>query len=163
MDLLKTRKMRKSKRQKPKILAFSPRLGQKKGWIRIIEAMVAILFITGVLLIIVSNNNESQENAFSDEIRELELSILREIQLNSSLRQDILSQSSVPESVISKINSRTPAYLECEAVVCLPEESCDLVLANDNRNKDIYAESVIISSTLETFNPKQLKLFCWSG
>lgn len=135
----------------------------KRAWIRIIEAVVAILFVAGVLLLIV-NKNISQVDSGADEISSIENSILQEIQLNNTLRAEVLGAgTSTPSSIEDKINSRAPSWLTCEAVICEPEESCSLTLTEENQNKDIYAESIIITTTPEStsYSPKELKLFCW--
>jgi hypothetical protein len=49
-------------------------------------------------------------------------------------------------------------WLECVAQICLPENPC---LLERESEKSIYAQSVLITSTLDIFNPRQLKLFCW--
>ena len=140
----------------------------KKAWIRIVEAFIAILFIAGIALIVI-NNKDVNEDDFSLQIYDLELSILREIQLNDSLRDDVLSVSSVPAewedtqfptSIKDKISGETPSYLECTAKICSPENDCVL---DEDMNINVYAESVIITVTTEgsVYNPKKLKLFCW--
>jgi|TARA_B100001971_G_C18077212_1_gene476322 hypothetical protein len=137
---------------------------QKKAWIRIIEAFVTILLITGILLIVL-NKGYISKNDNSEKIYEDEQVILREIQLNNSLRQEILNIGVLPvewnnlsENVKNKIIFETPSYLNCEAKICSVNEICVL---NEISNKDIYVQKTIITATLEKNNPRQLKLFCW--
>ncbi len=130
---------------------------KKKGWIRIVEAIVGILLITGVLLVIIDKQYIEREDV-SSKVYNIEFSILREIQLNDTLRKDILNADSIPESVKNKIIEKTTNYLECEGKVCKINEICGL---DKNIDKNIYARSIIIAANLETYNPKQLKLFCW--
>ena len=146
-----------------------PGLSKKKGWIRIVEAMVAILLIAGVVLIAISQSQNNEEN-ISVRILNSEIAILREIQLNNTLRQEIVAvqNSSLPveweEFNVSapqtgaKIAEKTPGYLECQAKICATNDSC---LLEDNTDKTVYAESVIITATIQTYNPRILKLFCW--
>ena len=137
---------------------------QKKGWIRIIEAFVTILLITGILLIVL-NKGYISKNDNSQKIYENEQGILREIQLNNSLRQEILNMgvlpvewNNFPENIKNKIISETPSYLNCEAKICGANEICVL---SEISNEDIYVQKTIITATLEKYNPRQLKLFCW--
>ena len=137
---------------------------KKKGWIRIIEAFVMVLLITGILLIVL-NKGYISKNDDSQKIYEDEQGILREIQLNNSLRQEILDigilpveWNNLPENVKNKIISETKSYLNCEAKICDINEICVLSEISD---KDIYVQKVIITATLETYSPRQLKLFCW--
>ena len=136
---------------------------EKKAWIRIIEAFVMILLITGILLVIL-NKGYVSKNDSSQKIYEDEQGILREIQLNDSLRQEILNVvlpvewNNFPENVKNKIISESPSYLKCEAKICNVNEICDI---NEISDKDIYVQQLIITATLEKYSPRQLKLFCW--
>ncbi len=142
----------------------------KKAWIRIIEAFVAILLIMAVLLI-VFNKGYIGKKDMSAEIYKVEISILREVQLNNALRNDILSIENPPikwedfeaeglNDLKNKIISRLPNYLDCEAKICAINETCVLDKVFD---KDVYAQSVSITAGLTEYNPRQLKLFCWIG
>ena len=62
----------------------------KRAWIKIVEAFVAILLVVSVLLIVL-NEGYIEKNDISLKVYEIELSILREIQSNNSLRADILN------------------------------------------------------------------------
>ena len=152
------------KNQKSEILICSPLISQTKGWIRIIEAFVMILLITGILLIVL-NKGYISKNDNSQEIYENEQGILREIQLNNSLRQEILDIGVLPvewdifpENVKNKIISEIKPYLNCEAKICDVNEICVLSKIS---NEDIYVQKAIITATLEKYSPRQLKLFCW--
>lgn len=140
----------------------------KRGWIRIIEVFIAILLITGILLIVL-DKEEGLEKDISSKIYKAEVSILREIQLNNSLREDILDLDVTnpvewegeyfPSNVKSKITSRTPNYLTCKAKICSLDSVCDL---SESSEDDIYAQSAVISANLQKYDPRQLKLFCWT-
>jgi len=147
----------------------------KKGWIKIFEAVIAILLIASVLLIVVGQRN-IQKNEDSLEIYKEEISILREIQLNNSLRADILKSDYLPigwndfetndlDEVKEKISLKIPDYLNCEAMVCEMTDNCIL---EEDSGKAIYAQSIVISVNIDShpdFNmsadSRQLKLFCW--
>ena len=138
----------------------------KKAWIKIVEAFIAILLVTIVLLIIINSGYIKRED-ISTRVYNTQISILREIQFNDTLRREILNVVSVPlewdgfpQNLKDKIIERTPNYLECNARICSPEDVCGFTGTID---KDIYAESLLISASLESgYNPKQLKLFCWT-
>ena len=159
-------KNKKQRNQRFPNFSFFPK--NHRAWIRIVEAFVAILLITGVLLIVV-NKEHIKKKDISSEIYKIEASILKEIQLNSSLRSDILNVEPLPvkwtdfdsrglNNLKSKIISRLPNYLDCEAKICELEDICVLDKIFD---KDIYAQSTCIIAELTTYNPRQLKLFCW--
>jgi len=137
----------------------------KKAWIKIVEAFTAILLIAIVLLIIINSGYVKKED-ISTKVYNIQISILREIQFNDTLRMEILNVTFVPlewddfpQNLKDKIITRTPNYLECNARICSSQEVCDFTGTID---KNIYAESVLISAGLKLgYNPRQLKLFCW--
>ena len=143
-------------------------IDDKRGWIRIVEASIAILFITGVVLVVI-NSNDLEIDETSRKILNEEVSILREIQLNNSLREDVLSapflpvesqEIGFPEAVKSKMDSKTPGYLECVLKICSLEDRCILTTEN---TKSVYSESVLITTIPESpsYSPRRLKIFCW--
>lgn len=145
----------------------------KRGWIKIVEAFVAILLVAVVLLIVVNKTGIGQKD-ISEQIHEVELSILREVQLNDSLRGKITKlepeviyweDELFPAEVKVKINSRIPNYLNCKASICLMTSACEI---GESVKTNIYSQSVTITGAKEEGGEyqesiyKQLKLFCWA-
>jgi hypothetical protein len=135
----------------------------KKGWIRIVEAIFAVLLIAIILLTLILQRYSNQED-FSEEIYAIENSILREIQLNNSARAEIINMDpinhEIPGNVTNIIENYAPNYLGCEAAICNITD--DYILDKDIEfNKEIYVQSIMIMSNLNVHNPKQVKLFCW--
>lgn len=142
-----------------------------RGWIRIVEAFVGILLIAGIVLVVIEQDQTERENASSRAYTSM-ISILREIELNNSLRAEIVNiqdsglsvewsefNVSAPQTE-AKIIGKTPGYLECVGKICAINDVC-LLAQNQILSEEIYAESAIISSTIQTYNPRLLKLFCW--
>jgi hypothetical protein len=139
------------------------------GWIEIVEAFVAVLLIAGVVLVIL-NRGYLPKTDVSDSVYETELSILREIQTNSSFRIEIVNipenqlpavweaSPPFPLDVKNKIIERTPNYLTCVGRICNMSKTCSL---GENNGKDIYSQPVVISATLQNITYRQLNLFCW--
>jgi hypothetical protein len=133
-----------------------------------VEAFVAIMLVAGVLLILLSRGSIEKAD-ISDKVYKAQLSILREIQTNTSLRADIVNAPeplpiewnslSFPASVKAKILERTPNYLNCTGKICYMNQTCSL---GQGMNKDIYSQSVTITSTLEAIDFRKLNLFCWT-
>lgn len=144
----------------------------KKGWIRIVESFMAILLIVGVLFAIINTQNIDSGEA-SQKIYKAQISILRNIESNDELRQDILEvdpnelpvkwdmfESRGLGNVKTIIIEKTPSYLECVAQVCNITKACNL--ETDTYDKEnVYAQSVGITATTQIYEPKQIKLFCW--
>lgn len=144
----------------------------KRGWIKIVEAFIAILVVVSAVLIIYGRE-DSNKNDLSSTVYPLEISILRDVELDSTLRQNILSisQDKLPIEwedfeknglleVKNRINSKVPSNLECVGKICeLGGNICDL---KESLDKDIYAQSIPIVANSDIYSPKQLKLFCYT-
>ncbi len=142
-----------------------------RGWIRVVEAAIAVLLVTGVVLFVMSQGYVTI-NDLSQEAYEFQQPLLREIQLNEGFRTAILS---VPDSKLPlawsqfdsnglselklKIETRTPSYLVCESRICRLEEICTL---ENFISKDVYALPIAITATSDSYQPRQLKMFCWA-
>ena len=132
----------------------------KRGWIRIVEAVIALLLIVGVVLTLINSGYLGKED-ISERVYEVQLQVLREIEKDPGLRQVILEadDSSVPSSVQERIDTRMPEYLGCDSKICELNEICSS--NNLPPEEDVYAQSVAITATATDYNPKQLKVFCW--
>ena len=141
----------------------------KRGWIKIAEAFVAILLLAGIVLFVISQRNDDNASDISASVQDAEISILRSIELNNTLRAEVLATngevewaafpSQAPSTKI-EIENKIPSYLDCAAKICNAQGEC-VFSGSGTQNKNIYAESVMITSTLNTFKPRLLKLFCW--
>ncbi|MCK4552647.1 hypothetical protein KAT80_00390 [Candidatus Pacearchaeota archaeon] len=155
---------------KVKINFFIPRIlpNSRKAWIRIFEAVIAVLLITSVLLVVIGQG-KIDKNEDSLKIYKAEISMLREIQLDNLLREDILDIEFLPvewddfdseglSNVKARIISKTPDYLDCKAMVCEMNATCIL---KEDSGGEVYVQSAVITASLEKYSPRQLKLFCW--
>ncbi|VVB79258.1 Uncharacterised protein [uncultured archaeon] len=148
----------------------------KRGWIRIVEAFIAVLLVTGVLLILINQGYLGKgKSDYSAKIYDAQIAVLREIQIDSTLRAEILNVNPIPVSsdqtglfpvnVLKKINDRITEYqyLNCTASICGLDKICPQP-DTTNKEKDVYAQGVAISAepNLPEFSPRQLKLFCWT-
>jgi len=146
----------------------------KKGWIRIIEAFIAIILIWSVMLIIISGSLTERKDS-SHLIYNKQVLILREIQLNDTLRDDILNidQESLPignlgdysdtnpdfpNSIQNILTEKIPPFLRCEAQICLPEDDCNFLRNVQIQEK--YSQEALIFTRTNEYNPRKIKLFC---
>ncbi len=142
------------------------KIQNKRGWIKVVEAFAAILIIAGVVLIAISQSKGAKEDIPS-RIHNDQIFILRDIELNNSLRSEVINQSlntpvewaNFPINLKNRIVAKTPNYMNCSAKICTMNDLC---LLTGLQEKNVYAESAIIAATLQTYNPRQLKLFCWT-
>lgn len=136
----------------------------RRGWVRIVEAFVAILLITGVVLLVFNQQTTHREDP-APAIYQEEQDALFAVQTNASLRAAILSVSpplasitpGFPDAVNRTLQDNLPDYLVCIAQICSLESACLSPMMYD---KSVYARSALISTDDTTFNPRQLKLFC---
>ena len=130
----------------------------KRGWLRIVESSIAVLIIFSVL-IVVSRTSTPQPSA---DLTSTITPILEEIARNVSLREQIVEQgaASVPtlQAFVGKrIKQSTIKY---DVAVCDVQEICSLATYPSDAT-NIYAGERIISSTLNNYNPKKVKIFLW--
>ncbi len=128
-------------------------MGNKKAWLRIVEAFVAILLIASVLIVLAVRAPEQDR---TESIHEIQRNILRQVSLNDSLRGEILQNQE--ENTKNFIGERMPVYLNFTMRICEVDEVCGMDFYLD---KEIYGDEVLISSTLENYQPKKLKFFVW--
>ena len=141
----------------------------RRGWVEIVEAFVAVLLVAGVLLVVLNRGGSQQKTEISNRVYEAELSILREIQTNDTLRTGILdaaepmpidwSDARFPAELKEKIRVRTPNYLTCTGKICDMNQIC---ATEETEVKDIYSQAITITSTLTTLGWRKLNLFCWT-
>jgi hypothetical protein len=142
-------------------------MNNKRGWIEILEAFISVMLVAAIILIAINKGNISGEDA-STKVYNVEISILREIQTNDSLRAEIsgIENSTIPvdwddfpPSLMAKIIERTPNYLECTGKICNLDTTCRM---DEKQSKSVYSQSVIISSTIrDGIVYRKLTLFCW--
>ncbi len=132
----------------------------KKGYIRTLEAILAILIIFVFIFSVLPQEEESVP-VQPAEIRLLHQSILREIQNKQAFRDDVLNSDDSRIIVyvgdtLSLVGSY--GYLvyiqDANGAVSQPGSG----LPND---KNVYADSAVIGSNLNTYNPKLVTLYIW--
>lgn len=141
----------------------------KRGWIKILEVFIAIMLISGIMVVIVNQANKGKEFERS-KVLDIEERILRELQLNDSVRSSILeldeeslpkdnlNGDNFPETISNEMEKVKPYYLECYVNICDITSSCNIEI---NKDKEIFADSIGFFANEDIYNPRKLKLFCW--
>jgi len=142
----------------------------KKGFLRIVEATIAVMIVLGALIIISSN----KEVQVGRDIAETLPPFLEEIAENPTLRNNIslvydleedhnesanaFILGSIEEFLRPRINS--PA-LDYKVRVCALENTCFIEPYPDA--EEIFAAERVISTSISSqeFSPKKLKIFVW--
>lgn len=135
----------------------------KRGWIRILEATIAVLIVSGILIVVYSRHIDKNIEP-EDYIYSLQKQILRDISSRNDLRRYALTENI--STLDSYVKGKIPAAFNYSLKICNftdPPTPCKLsaeefIATQDN---NIYAEEVIISADFESYNPKKIKLFTW--
>jgi hypothetical protein len=135
----------------------------KKGWIKVVEAVIAIVALIGILTIIIEAQRAGvQTNSIYEE---KSLEILKGVQINDTLRNEVILENTLPidsnnasfppllKSYLNEVNLKTA---NCTMMICSVNETC-VVTASQ---QEIYSKDVIITATKDYYNPKRLKIFC---
>ncbi len=129
----------------------------KRGWLRILEATIAIMLIAGVLLAIYSRSSEKSDISY--QVSGLQREILLNIAANTDLRNKIISAIHGDNTTLANfVNQSITSNLDFEIKICDLAQPCKM---SSYIGKDVFADDVIISSTLEGYSPKKVVLFVW--
>lgn len=133
----------------------------KRGVIRIIEAIIAILILLGVVLTLLTRQPLRVD--FASSVYNIEKQILSEIEGRNDLRSAVLSSDKT--AIDCFIQSRIEKYgLEYNTTICPnPLEFCPCLGAP--RDKEVYSAEVIISTniTQQQLGFKKLLICAWIG
>jgi hypothetical protein len=137
----------------------------KGGWLRVVEASLAVLLIIGVILTIPVAYEESDKSKLESGLQ----FALESIAENESLREAVLSYNVVDSAdslnnrpLIIKLNNSLHNSLEefkpfIDFKICLANESC--VLSVNSLGESYSLERIITTTTNSTsFNPKKIKV-----
>lgn len=130
---------------------------QKKGWIRIAEAVAAILLLTSIVLIFAVRTT-SKSNP-SDAIYTLQKAILDDLARNETMRAQIISMNPEKEIIHEFLRVRLPGGFNFNYSICNPKESCynSAVPAK----QDVYVDDIVISPLSSTQTTKKFTFFIW--
>ncbi len=133
----------------------------KKAWLRIFEAFIAIMFIFGVMLVIVSK--QKVEPNTGEELLKLQKNILDSLTRDEVIRGDVLNGNVV--NINSKLALMIPTGINYSVSICDSGLVCpinsSLVSGEVLSSKEIYSSEVLILSNSTSFAGKKLKLFFW--
>ncbi len=141
----------------------------KKGWMRILEATIAVLLVTGVLLFVYSEHNLSSKG-IDGYASNLQKKILKDISSNVTLRNFVLNDSILdsnsPEflKLNNFVNSSIPQPpFNYSLNICNLGNPCklDSQVFQDTLSYEIHSEEIIISANIIKYSPRKVRLFLW--
>ncbi|MCK4650479.1 hypothetical protein KAT36_04590 [Candidatus Pacearchaeota archaeon] len=149
-----------------------------RGWIRILEATIAVMIVAGVMLTSYSGQVQRKVSV-AEYSRSLQNEILADIALRGDLRLNVLNvvtdNSSDDNYVILNefVNSKVPIGFGYLLRVCdlgSEKDFCKMDSVNyiATLDKDVFVEELVISAEVGTgddpvFAPKKVKIFFWEG
>lgn len=137
----------------------------KKGWIKIAEAFLAILLLTTILLIIITGQDVKEEKGKI--MSQTQGDFLKSIQIDETCRRDIVdlggnfpmnsSEQGFPSCLRLKLQEEFGE--DCIMVICRGNmPSCEI---GDEQKKETYVKSILINSYKNEYRPKLVKLVCY--
>jgi hypothetical protein len=140
----------------------------KKAWVKILEVFVSIMIMSAAIVLFLNQNSFYKDNTEGEFNEKMEY-VLRTIQRDNQLRGEILDASLPVEwedfegsgltNTRTEIITKMPGNFNCSAKVCYLEDDC--LNLNTPSDKNTYSITGYISADLDTYSPRQLKLFCW--
>ena len=127
----------------------------KKAWLRITEASIAILIVFSAMLIIMSKQNTTSN--INQEVQEKQSKILDTLLSNDKSRTQILNQDLEPLN--EKISKLIQSNWEFAINICEIESSCPNPLPI--YDKEVYTSERLIVSTPTNYSPKKIRFFVW--
>lgn len=141
----------------------------KRGWMRILEATIAVLLVTGVLLFVYSEHNLSSQG-IDDYASNLQKKILKDISFDSILRNFVLNDSilNVDSAEFQRVNefvndSISQPPFNYSLRICDLGTPCKMnsEVFQDTLSYEIHSEEIIISANILKYSPRKVRLFLW--
>jgi len=129
----------------------------KKAWIRIVEAFIAILLVMGAILFIFVGQDQIPD--ISEDVHERQSQILDVIVKNETLRNDIIHE--YKGRVDGILENMIPASWDFETKICDVDDLCNLDITPNDR--DVYVAERLVTSSLTEYSPKKIRFFVWAA
>jgi len=127
----------------------------RKAWLRIVEAFLAIIIILSAVLVIMVKQKPKAD--ISGAVYERQGQILDIISKNEELRNDVLIEKS--DEINSAILNLIPGNWDYSINIC----NLTLICPNPIQvyETEVYSREKMITSNLTKYSPKKLSFFVW--
>lgn len=143
----------------------------KRGWIRILEATIAVMIVAGVLVVVYAKQIDRGTGSV-DYFHNLQRQILMDISASSNLRLMVLNGDGAGVSLF--VGGKIPVAFGYYLRICGLGDVSDFCKINDVgvvaeiRDKDVFVEEIVVSADLGNgsnaeYAPKKVRLFVWKG
>jgi len=132
----------------------------KRGFLRIIEAVVAIVIIISVMFVYFNK----QKAQIDEDYTERAVEILEEMSRNVTLREIVIDYNAnsgdpIPLPIENFVQSRIfENFLDTEIRICEVDSSCG---KKEFVDAEVFSAERTISSTIYRYEPKKVRLFIW--
>jgi len=137
----------------------------KGGWLRIMEASIAVLLIASVLLVIYSKQVTTQSHT-NRQLDNLAEKAILDIQTNQTLRNAVLANETGPLNVY--LNKLIPGVISHHVRICnltsgsaTPCKIIEASVSSSIGERSVYTKEAIIASNSTQYGPLKVKLFLW--
>ncbi len=128
----------------------------KRGWMRILESVIAVLIMASVLIVIYTNKPVAI--SYSDYVSNLEINLLDNIGSNESLRAAVLDSNT--SFLKNYIVANIPSNFNSDVVVCNLDQSSNCIISISS-SKEVFVEGRMISANLTKYDPKLVRIYVW--
>ena len=142
----------------------------KRGWITILEATIAVMLVSGVL-VVVYTKQDADEVSIGDYVFSLQKQVLSDISARGDLRTLALEKNEVALNVF--VGSKVPTAYSYSLKVCSLRDNTyycilDVEEVRATREKDLFAEEIVVSAdlgngTAPLYEPMKVRLFVWEN
>ncbi len=141
----------------------------KRGWIRILEATIAVMIVAGVLVVAYAKQVDRGGGPV-DYFQSLQKQILMDISASGELRLMVLNNNE--EMVSLFVGEKVPDAFGYYLRICGLGDVSDFCKIDDVgvvaeiKDKDVFVEEIVVSADLgdgssAKYNPKRVRLFVW--
>jgi len=151
----------------------------KGGWIRILEATIAVLIVSGAIIAVYSSH-PSRGESIEEQAYSLQRQILDEVAMDEGLRLAVLNvETDLPgdsnyDMLDEYVAESIPDGFGYLLRVCILGDERDFCKMDGmtftaTQNHDIFVEDVLVSAEIgngsgeEIYLPKKVRLFFWEG
>lgn len=145
---------------------------------RILEATIAVLLVSGVFITVYSNQ-PSRDISAADYFYDLHTQIFADISINRDFRLNVLNVVDDEDASDSNfraldefVASQIPDFVDYSLQICVmgsDEDHCkmlDEADIRDSMDRDVFVEDIIIASELgigedAKYQPKRVRLYMW--
>lgn len=134
---------------------------QKKGWLIIVEAVIAVLILFGFLFAAIARQ---QTKPIETNLHDIANELARKAEDNETIRNAVLegtgneeNENIVKENLAEMLSKMQTKKTGLDACICDLDENCP----TEQKAKEIYISEVIIASNSTTYYPRKLRIFVW--